>query len=326
MCVELITNSTEIINLESDWRETRALGMSDIFTSPEWCQAAWQFLPELGFPRLLTAHDDAGNLGAVLPLSASRGGLVCAGSPLGDEHDVRIVASSSPMAGRIVMEVMARARDEAPLQLRDLRANGVLANTLTTCPGCPAPTLELSPPAANVGVLPAVLGESRQRHRALVRRRRELNKLGVVTIDRVTDPGSLRNAVATFVTDRLDAWRQRGRLHELPHADRLPRFREFLSAVAAGLARRGQCFLTQLLLDDRPLARALYFRRKQTDLLYMSTYEQEYSWYSASHLLLIESAAIAAQEGITTIELGRGDEPYKFNLGARIRYLRELTP
>jgi CelD/BcsL family acetyltransferase involved in cellulose biosynthesis len=48
--------------------------------------------------------------------------------------------------------------------------------------------------------------------------------------------------------------------------------------------------------------------------------------YGPSHLLLAEVAAAAFTEGVRVIELGRGDEPYKFDLGAQQRYLRDLLP
>ncbi|MGH3627322.1 MAG: GNAT family N-acetyltransferase [Sciscionella sp.] len=167
-------------------------------------------------------------------------------------------------------------------------------------------------------------GGSPQRRRGLTRRRGALNALGTVAVDRVTIPERLRDEVPRFVADRLNQWRQRGRLHELPAADRHPRFGEFLATAAAALASRGQCFLNRLLLDGRPLARGLYFRTGRTDLLYMSTYVLDYAKYSPSHLLLLDSAEIAMREGITTIELGRGDEQYKFDLGAESRYLRDV--
>lgn len=34
---------------------------------------------------------------------------------------------------------------------------------------------------------------------------------------------------------------------------------------------------------------------------------------------------MAVEEGVRTIELGRGDEPYKFDLGAEPRCLQDLA-
>lgn len=58
----------------------------------------------------------------------------------------------------------------------------------------------------------------------------------------------------------------------------------------------------------------------------MSTYRPDVTRYGPSHLLLAEIAAAAVAEGVRIIELGRGDEPYKFDLGAERRYLCDLLP
>lgn len=322
----LITDETKIRELRAAWRCTEAPGASSIFTSPEWCYAAWRFLPELGFPRLLVAYDDAEDVQAVLPLSATSDGLRFAGSPLGDEHDLRVRPGilSALTAQRVLAELETCARTEENVRLRNIRAHGALAHAASTRQGCPAPVLRLDSSVTGVGGQRRCPGGSRRRRKALANRRRALGRLGKVTRDRVVDPDRLHDTVGRFVADRLGAWRQRGRLHELPTADRHPASAEFLSTVAAALARRGQCFLTRLHLDGRALAQALYFRDGCTDLMYMTTYEPEYARYSPSHLLFIESAATAAREGITTIELGRGDEQYKLDLGAELSYLREV--
>lgn len=323
---ELISDPTQISALRQAWHSTEASGPSSVFTSPEWCQAAWRLLPELGHPRLLIAHDHAEILRAVLPLSAASDELVCAGSPLGDEHDLRVCPGTHPAnaARGILASLENYARTEGRVRLRDLRADGVLPRAADTVPGSPAPALTLGRAPGEAGGQCASAGVSHKRRKALANRRRALSRLGAVTVDRVGEPSRLPDAVAQFVADRLGAWGQRGRLQELPEADRHPQFAEFLATVAAALASRGRCFLTRLLLDSRVVAQALYFRTGRTDLMYMTTYEAAFARYSPSHLLLAGAAEMAKAEGICTIELGRGDERYKFDLGGESRHLREV--
>lgn len=57
----------------------------------------------------------------------------------------------------------------------------------------------------------------------------------------------------------------------------------------------------------------------------MSAFDPELAVYCPSHLLLAEAAANAVADGVDMIEMGRGDEPYKFDLGASRRYLRDLV-
>jgi CelD/BcsL family acetyltransferase involved in cellulose biosynthesis len=106
--------------------------------------------------------------------------------------------------------------------------------------------------------------------------------------------------------------------------DRHPRFPGFLADAGRGLAAEGRCLLTRLDLNGESLAQALFFRSPGADLLYMSTYQPKAARYGTSHLLVAEAARMAVAEGVRVVELGRGDEPYKFVLGAQPRYLCDV--
>lgn len=175
------------------------------------------------------------------------------------------------------------------------------------------------------GALGCLPGWSRERRRTLRSARRRLEESGYVTVQRMTDQATLVAALPAFAHLRLTAWAARGRLRELPLMDRHPRFPEFLADAGSHLAAEGRCLLVRLNLDGEPLAQALFFRAPGADLLYMSTYQQQVARHSPSHLLLAEAARMAVAEGIRVIELGRGDEPYKFALGAQARYLRNVV-
>jgi CelD/BcsL family acetyltransferase involved in cellulose biosynthesis len=110
--------------------------------------------------------------------------------------------------------------------------------------------------------------------------------------------------------------------------DRHPRFPEFFADAGRGLAASRRCLLVRLDLDGESLAEGLFFRSPGADLLYMSSYQPKAARFGPSHLLLAEAARMAMAEGVRVVELGRGDEPYKFGLGAQPRYLRDviLTP
>ncbi|ETA03179.1 hypothetical protein CcI156_20315 [Frankia sp. CcI156] len=309
------------------WEEMPADGASGIFTSPAWCLAAWRFFPDLGSPRLLVANStESGPLG-ILPLTAGANGLTWAGSPLGDEHDVRLRPESphaGPAVARLVQEIVSRSPSTASVLLTDVRPAGVLVDFAPNRPGTPAPVLHLREPDSAWGSLACIPGWSRGRWRELRRLRRACERSGPLTMTRITEPVQLHDAIPDFVAARLAAWRTRGRFDELPVMDRHPRFPEFLATAASGLARTGRCLLAQLLYLDRPIAQALYFRLGSADLLYMSTFDPEFAGYCPSHQLLAEAAAAAIQEGVSLIEMGRGDEPYKFDLGASPRHLREV--
>jgi CelD/BcsL family acetyltransferase involved in cellulose biosynthesis len=107
--------------------------------------------------------------------------------------------------------------------------------------------------------------------------------------------------------------------------DSHPNFPQFLVEVTSNLAAGERCYLTRLLFEERPIAQALYFRTEGADLLYMSTYDERFAEYSPSHLLLAATAEAAVRGGTRVIEMGRGDEPYKFAHGATRRFLQDVA-
>ncbi len=208
--------------------------------------------------------------------------------------------------------------------LADVRPGGVLTGAAAHQRGCPAPVVHLCEPDEEFGALACLPGWSRERRRTLRSAWRRLERSGDLTVVRVADPVSLAAALPVFARSRLASWAHRGRLAELPAMDRHPRFPEFLADVGSSLATQGRCLLVCLDLDGESLAQALFFRLPGADLLYMSTYLPKVARFSSSHLLLAEAARMAVAEGVRVVELGRGDEPYKFALGAQPRYLRDV--
>ncbi|MDQ3762488.1 MAG: GNAT family N-acetyltransferase [Actinomycetota bacterium] len=316
----------EAQDVAQEWAHLHADGASDIFTSPAWCLASWRALPDLGGPSLLIALEDAGMLLGVVPLTNGPLGTTWAASPLGDEHDLRVRGDQpSQEAVSALLRSVPWMVESGQTMLTDVRPGGLLARAATSRRGCPAPVVCLNDPDPEFGALGCLPGWSCKRRRALRSARRRLEESGTVTVQRLADPASLAAALPAFARTRLASWTARGRLAELPVMDRHPGFPEFLTYTGSSLAAQGQCLLARLNLDGEPLAQALFFRFPGADLLYMSTYQLSAARYSPSHLLLAESAQRAVADGVRVLELGRGDEPYKFVLGAQARYLRNVV-
>ena len=316
----------EAAKLASGWDDLATGGASRIYTSPAWALCAWQHLPDLGAPFLVAAFEDHALVG-VLPLTRTTDRITWAGSPLGDEHDARVRPSRS--AGQVVAALVEAVRRESGgrhprIVLPDSRSNGLLSSALPARRGCPAPVLPLAPPDGEFGSLACVPGWSRDRRRGLRSARHRLSRLGDVTVDCLTSGEHLAAALTRFVADRLQAWKVRGRLGDLPAADRHPALPRFLADVACQLGGQGRCLLARLCLDGDPVAQSLFFRTPDAYLWYMSTFDPTMARYSPSHLLLAEVAAKAVSDGTPLIELGRGDEPYKFEHGAILRHLSDI--
>ncbi|MGH3855227.1 MAG: GNAT family N-acetyltransferase [Pseudonocardiaceae bacterium] len=316
----------EAQDVAGDWRLLHAGGSSDIFTSPAWCLASWRAFPGLGSPLLLIALDGAGVVLGALPLTNGPLGPTWAGSPLGDEHDVRI-RPEQPALGVVsaLVRTVPRVAGLDETVLTDVRPGGLLTRAEISRPGSPAPVMHLNSPDPEFGALDCLPGWSRARRRTLRSARRRLEESGNITVQRVTDQATLAATLPAFARLRLASWAARGRLAELPAMDRHPGFPDFLADAGSRLATEGRCLLGRLNLDGEPVAQALFFRSPGADLLYMSTYQPAAAQHSPSHLLLAETARMAVADGVRILELGRGDEPYKFALGAQARYLRNVV-
>jgi CelD/BcsL family acetyltransferase involved in cellulose biosynthesis len=316
----------EAQGVAEEWGGLHASGASDIFTSPAWCLASWRTFPDLGPPLLLVAVDGAGVLLGALPLTNGPRGPTWPGSPLGDEHDVRICRDQPAQAVvSALLRSVPRVAESGKTVLRDVRPGGLLTRAAPGRVGCPAPVVGLNDPDEEFGALGCLPGWSRKQRRTLRSARRRLEESGTVTVQRLVDQVMLVTALPAFARIRLASWAARGRLRELPVMDRHPALPEFLAEAGSGLAAEGCCRLIRLNLDGEPLAQALFFRTPGTELLYMSTYQPAAARYSPSHLLLAEAAHLAVAGGVRVLELGRGDEPYKFGVGAHSRYLRNIT-
>lgn len=316
----------EAQDVAQEWGHLHAEGASDIFTSPAWCLAGWRVFPDLGAPLLLIATDSAGMLLGALPLTSGPNGPTWAASPLGDEHDIRVHRGRpEPEVVSALVRSVPHVTGGGETVLADVRPGGVLARAAGSRWGCPAPIVQLADPDEEFGALACLPGWSRKRRRTLRSARRHLERSGQLSVVRLTDPVPLAAALPVFARARVASWASRGRLAELPAMDRHPRFPEFLAEAGRGLAVERGCLLTRLDLDGESLAQALFFRSAGADLLYMSTYQPTVARYGPSHLLLAEAVRMAAAEGVSVVELGRGDEPYKFVLGAQPRYLRDVV-
>jgi len=310
------------------WDRLQGPGITTVFGSSPWALAAWRHLPLLGDPLVIAAFINRKLVG-LLPLAVvprPNGGrlLRWAGSPLTDKCDALVASGQQDVAVDSLLRGVRSVLDvRDALHLGELDCDGLLAAALShpdlrgtyglilkRRKGDASPIVRMERDGTPDTRWPSA------RQRQWDNRRRWLGRQGSLRFIRHASADDLANEIPAFVRRRLDRWSQRGRLHELPDVEREEGFEDFLTQCCVQLARRGHCYLTHLVLDDAPIASDLYFRCVGVDLLYMRTYDPHWSGASPGHLLFQDSAAIAFSEGVKAIELGRGDEPYKYRLGA----------
>jgi CelD/BcsL family acetyltransferase involved in cellulose biosynthesis len=101
--------------------------------------------------------------------------------------------------------------------------------------------------------------------------------------------------------------------------------RSFFSHLCAHLEEEGWLSLRTLVFEGKPLAAVLGFIYRGTLLLYNSGYDPEYNRLAPGFVLMSEEVRLAIEAGLTEVDFLRGNEKYKYDLGATDLPLVHLT-
>lgn len=103
-----------------------------------------------------------------------------------------------------------------------------------------------------------------------------------------------------------------------------PAMEAFFRDMALGLAAEGIVRLFQVELDARPVASLLAFVSGDELLLYNSGYDPSYAHASVGLVSKALTLQHAIADGLRTYDFLRGAEPYKYDLGATDRIVRQV--
>jgi CelD/BcsL family acetyltransferase involved in cellulose biosynthesis len=276
--------------------------------------AAFATIEDGATPFLLTVETE-GRLIALLPLALHEGRgnpvLRFAGAPHNDMTDLMVLPGHEQAAAETVTAALhAAAADGVSVRLDDVDPRGVLAaadrrsSPLEWSLDDPAPTIDLR-------------GEWRRaasphRRAAWDRALRRLRGRHVVRFRRVHGADALRR-LPELVKLRVARLEATGR-QELPP-------RPFLKHAVSELAAAGACAITELLIDGQPAASDLYLIDGRVAMSWVRGVDPRWRRFPCGHLLLRASAEQFARDGFEVLDMGRGDEPYKFLFGAERRVL-----
>lgn len=294
-----------------------------VFLSWEWASTWWTHFHGAHRLHLITFTDGA-DLLAVAPLVAEPGGLRTRLIGSEETTDYADVLALPSVVSDVVDALFAYWGEQGndvllePLQeqsplLRKFEAGAAgglrgLAQRLEACP-----TVHL--PSTWEQYL-VELGRT-DRHE-LRRKLRRAESAGALTHEVVDEPGNVEAALNSFY-----------RLHQSSGDPRKaqflqPRLWAFFSDVSLQLAARGWLRLSTLRLDDRPVAAVLGFDRGSTVALYNSGYDPQFRPISPGIVLLAYELRSAIERGRTAYDFLRGNEPYKYDLGAHDRFVWRL--
>jgi CelD/BcsL family acetyltransferase involved in cellulose biosynthesis len=261
MLVAETGSASAFLALEPEWNALVEASGGGPFSRHE-CIRVWlhNFAPAAKLV-ILTARDHAGRLVAALPLLAERG-LVC-GLPArqlvatANTHSCRfdMLAEDPRAAGRAFLAHLLAKPGWDLLRINDVPegGNGWQLHRTATELGLPVGTWDserspyLSFPASYVELL---AGKSPLFRANLRRRRRQLERLGRLSVERVTTESQLEERLAEGFALEQSGWK--GKAGTAIAQDK--RTRAFYTDLAFAAARHGYLSLFFLRLDGRPIA------------------------------------------------------------------------
>ena len=325
---EIVADAAALRALEPEWWDLFArCPAATPFRSPAWLLPWWQvFAP--GPLRTVAVRRD-GDLVALVPLyleEATRR-LLPLGIGLSDDLDLLALPDVGADMSGAALETLAGSRDWDLLSFEEL-GPGAEAALWSAPPGwvedrgeqsrCPV----LSWPDGGAG-LGAVVPPGKLRKLRMARHRVERRGGAIERADAAT---ALAHLDALF---RLHAarWESRGEAGVL--AD--PLVRDFHRAAVPRLAAAGLLHATLLRIEDRVAGVFHGLRRGRTLYAYLGGFDPAFAFESPGTWLMGEALETMMRDGPGTLNLLRGQEPYKYEWGAvdRVnsrRALRRVAP
>ncbi len=299
------------------WDALSARPPASLSGSRSWAAAAFAAAHPRAAP-IIVAVEARGQLLGLLALALhdteTGPTLRLAGAPHNDLTDVMVLRGHEEEVARaVITELSGLARRGWAVWLEAIDPSGALAHAakqskgLCWTPGEPAPMIRL-----DRGWRSAPSSQRRSQWDHQLRRLRDDHE---VEFRRVDGPEMLRD-LSGFVAMREARLRRTGRPLDLPPVT-------FMTHVVTDVAGEGRCAFTEMLLDGHVAARDLYQVRPPVAMLWLRALDAAWQRFSPGHLLLHASAEAFADEGYEILDLGRGNEPYKFVFGAEPRVLLE---
>jgi CelD/BcsL family acetyltransferase involved in cellulose biosynthesis len=261
-----------------------------------------------------------GRLVAALPLVIRRSAGLKLASFVGDDvafGDVLLDHGESIETARRLLAHAAESHDFAALHTISAESTLVEAagRRLRLVTKVGAPVLDISRGFEHV-YHDKTSSHTRRTHN---RRRRQLSALGKLEFQLAKTPDELETALKDAF--RLHAKRWQGQFDRSTlrtDSDRAFNLEALRALSVDGIAR-----ILTLRLDGEAIAFNYYFVFCERMFAYRVAYDPAYSRYSPGILNLLASIEQAEAEGVTTVELLRGEEQYKLELADRVEQLYE---
>lgn len=309
-----VCGSIDPIEHSEAWAALTAQGTAGVCGSREWVRTAFEQAHPEARPHLIAVSDGDDLVGMMaMALTGDRSGaLMVAGAPHNDLIDVLAAPDRADDVAMAVLTALEREwRRGRRVQLDAIDPDGALARNghrarwLTWTDDVQAPVVELGPDWTGA-FNPAWASQWR-------RRERRLRQAHDVRVEQLSADATAA-AIEEFVALRRARLAARGWPLDRPPED-------FLLRAVERLAPSERCALMELRIDGHLAASDLYQLAPPTAMLWLRVFDGDWSAMSPGSLLVRAAGELLRAAGYTTLDLGRGDESYKFDLGARPRML-----
>lgn len=323
---QVLTTEPEVLAVVEEWRQlARELPQATPFGQPSWVLPWWRQRREENISWLCFAMREDGELSGLLPLVRCVDTVIrFAGYDLCDAVGAVTRPDSIANLWQFAVDWMRGQLAPAVVDLPVLAAHDRVSLGFM---GREASDVDMDPGA--VINLPSTW-EDYLAHFSAKRRkgwqyelRRMERDLGRPDFEVTTDSSLLRQHLHAFWELRERSWTQQGRYAELADHVRGIRLLDFLNALAdAAPEDPSTARVARLLVTGRLAATAVLLKTGPRIWVPMTTYDPELARYRPGYHLLLRCVRHAIGESCAALEMGRGVEQYKFDLGAH-RY--ELT-
>ncbi|HET8641188.1 MAG TPA: GNAT family N-acetyltransferase [Pseudonocardiaceae bacterium] len=322
MRLELATDVEGVRPLVTQWRRL-ATGhpAATPYVLPEWALAWWwhgRSAPAQW--RCVSGHEPNGDVIGVIPLLRYGAGVATVSG-------VELADSTGALVAPERMAELWEATVTA------LRRDGVRRLDLPYLHGTDLAALRDGPAAVRVTgedpggyvPLPGSWEDYRRSLKAEVRRkidsrRRRLERgFGPVRLQVTTERAHLAERLYEFWRFRERAWQLRGRYDELAAPARGPKLSDFLHFLGRHADGPSVPAVATLTAGETVAAAAVLHVCGDRAWFYLCAHDLRLRALGPGITLLTECVRYAIEAGLTELELGRGDEPHKFTVGAQRR-------
>ena len=151
-------------------------------------------------------------------------------------------------------------------------------------------------------------------------RRAKLERKHSCTVRVLKDVAEIETLLPTFFEMHKNRWRQKTTVSKYSHENR----RTFTRAICVSALRRNELFLPVLEIDGQIAAYILGFRSGQTIFDWNTSFDMAWRRWSPGALLLLEVLERSTEFEISTYDLLRGADSYKFDWTSKTRTNRTL--